>query len=351
MSERCRGNETEREHCFCGAVARVLVLASVMIAMLAPAALADDLIGELKSLPYKIVYETCRDGNWELTMVDADGSNPVNLTRTPDVNELCPHVSPDGRRVSFLVDEGEGGSLVRSAWMMNLDGSGRRLIDRKIRWSCWSPDGTRVAYTKQEDESFSYSDGTTVGLFFFDPATESHEEHPNKSICHVYNICWSPDGNWLTATVHAGMGYQHTNLAIEAHGQGAFDLGIPGCRPDISPDGKRIAWGESDWTLRVADLDLSGPRPTVSGIRSVVASEKPMMVYHVDWSPDGRYVAFTRGPHKRRLARSPAYLGIQGQGWNICVADASQENRWVAITADGQSNKEPDWATVGEVSR
>jgi Tol biopolymer transport system component len=282
-------------------------------------------------------------------MAGADGSGAVNLTQTSEVNEICPHVSPDGTKVTFLVDEGKGESLVRSAWLMNLDGTERRLIGKKIRWSCWSPDGTRIAYTKQEEDSFSYADGTTIGLFFFDPATGRHLQHPNDEIYHIYNLCWSPDGNWLAATVHAGMGYRHTNLAIEANGNGVFDLGLRGCRPDISPDGKRVAWGESDWTLRVADLDLSGPKPKVSGIRTVASSEKPVMVYHVDWSPDGKYVAFARGPHKRRMGRSPAYLGISGEDWNICVADAEQENRWVAITSDGKSNMEPDWAPASEV--
>ena len=49
-----------------------------------------DLLAELKSYRHKLVYETNRDGNWELYLCNADGSNPVNLTRTPDVDELYP---------------------------------------------------------------------------------------------------------------------------------------------------------------------------------------------------------------------------------------------------------------------
>src|SRR5262245_48704256 len=51
---------------------------------------SKDLLTELKSYPHKIVYESNRDGNWELYLVNADGSDPVNLTRTPDVDELYP---------------------------------------------------------------------------------------------------------------------------------------------------------------------------------------------------------------------------------------------------------------------
>ncbi len=53
----------------------------------------------------------------------------------------------------------------------------------------------------------------------------------------------------------------HAILAFEADGSQVYDLKIPGCRPDISPDGKRIAWGASDWTLCVGELDFSGGVP------------------------------------------------------------------------------------------
>src|SRR5713101_7039876 len=57
---------------------------------------SKDLLAELKAYTHKIVYETNRDGNWELYLMNADGSDPVNLTRTPDVDELYPKPSPDG---------------------------------------------------------------------------------------------------------------------------------------------------------------------------------------------------------------------------------------------------------------
>ena len=52
----------------------------------------------LKQTPFKIVYETLRTTNgkenWELYLVNADGSDPVNLTNTPDVDEMYSHASP-----------------------------------------------------------------------------------------------------------------------------------------------------------------------------------------------------------------------------------------------------------------
>ena len=68
-------------------------------------ATADEaLADELKGVGHRIIYETYQDGNWELFVRNADGSGVVNLTRTPKVNELYPHVSPDGTKVSFVVD-------------------------------------------------------------------------------------------------------------------------------------------------------------------------------------------------------------------------------------------------------
>ena len=44
----------------------------------------------------------------------------------------------------------------------------------------------------------------------------------------------------------------------------------------------------------------------------------------------------------------PEMIGVKAPGWNICVADPAKLNRWVAITNDGNSNKEPDWAPLVE---
>jgi Tol biopolymer transport system component len=304
---------------------------------------AGDLIKELQEVPHRIVYETYRDDNWELLVVNADGSNPVNLTQTPNVDELYPHVSSDGTKICFVADEGEGPSKTRNVYYMNADGTRRTLVARNARQPCFKHDGSAIAYLQGEFDEFTLSSIATKGLFIYDLATGEHRQHPNRELYHLFGVSWSPDGRWFFSTIHGGMGYKHAIVAIQADGTGVFNLEIPGCRPEISPDGKRLAWTPSDWALRVADLDFSGPVPKVVNPRDVVTSEKPIKVYHIDWPPEGDYVAFTRGPMTKRLGNAPEGVGVRAEGWNICVADLRETNRWVQITTDGNCNKEPDW--------
>ena len=68
---------------------------------------AEDLRSELKTYPHKVVFETNRDGNWELYLVNADGSSPVNLTQTRAIDEVYPKPSPDGTKIAFVADQGK----------------------------------------------------------------------------------------------------------------------------------------------------------------------------------------------------------------------------------------------------
>lgn len=316
-----------------------------------PAAESKELLAELKTYSHKIVYESNRDGNFDLYLVNADGSNPVNLTRTPDVDELYPKPSPDGTRICFVADEGKGKDKIRNLYYMNSDGTGRTKVAENAREPCWSPDSKSIAYMKGEFEKFTYSDFATKGLFIYDLASGKTRQHPNEKLHHLYTLNWSPDGKWFVATVHGGMGFQHGILAIEADGDKVFDLKLHGCRPNISPDGKKVTWGHGDFCAGVADLDLGGPTPKATNIHNVVESKNPIETYHITWSPDGKYITFTRGPKfmgKRLNNLLPEFPGVEAPGWNVCVADATQKDRWVVLTTDGKSNKQPSWVRVKE---
>lgn len=322
----------------------LLALACVPLAFpLAAAELRD----ELKSLPYKVTFESYRDDNWEICQVNADGSRLVNLTRTPKIHEMYPQVSPDGSKLAFTVDEGEGTNKIRNVYAMDYDGKRRVLVARNARYPFWNAAGTGVMYVPGELEGFTLRDYASKGLMTWDVATRKVTPHPNPAIEHLYNLCSTPDGKWIVATVHAGMNCKHGILAVEANGDKVVNLGLPGCRPDVSPDGKRVAWGANDFELRVGDLDFTGPGPKVVNVRCVVATQKPVEAYHVDWSPDGRYLAFASGmKSEKKLAPAPEFIGVVAAGWHIFVADASASNRFVQITTDGVSNKEPDWVPL-----
>src|SRR6266436_2484921 len=76
---------------------------------------------QLKALPFKIAYESYVNDNWEIFVMNPDGSNPVNLTRTPKEHEHYPQVSPDGTKICFSVDQGEDRDAVRSLYVMDSD--------------------------------------------------------------------------------------------------------------------------------------------------------------------------------------------------------------------------------------
>jgi Tol biopolymer transport system component len=306
---------------------------------------------DLEQIPYKIIYETYRETqgreNWELYMVSADGSDPVNLTNTSKVNEMYPHVSPDGTKICFVVDEGIGRSRVRSVYYMNIDGTQRVKVARNARQPCWSFDSQSIAYLKGEYDLYTTREYATNRLMIYDLQTGLHRQHPNRSLQHIYAICWSPRGKWFLAAVHGGMSYSDTILAFEGNGTRLFDLGVygvRGCRPDLSRDGKIIVWGETDWNLCVADIDLESDEPDVNDIRDIVRCQRQYKVYHVDISPDGRHIAFSYGPHK-----GGQQVGGKAKGWNICVGDL--QGNWVQITTDGYHNKEPDWVPMQSSER
>ena len=356
-----------------GMIGRLGVIAGILEAFLFLAAFAAEdggeaapeeaqaLLAQLKGYDFNLVFEHNSEGNWELYRMNVDGSATVNLTNTPDVNEMYPHVSPDGAKVVFVVEEGDGDDAVRSVYFMNMDGSDRTLVAKHAREACWRADSRAIAYlgsdnhavetsngplggVLRDDPRFSVVDYATNGIFIYDLDTGISQQHPNRELHHLYNLCWSPDGEWFVATVHAGMGYNHTNLFVEANGMKVFDLGLGGCRPDISPDGTKLAWGRTDYDLHIADIDVSGGQPRISNEHKVASSPAPTAIYHVDWSPDGKYIAFSCGPHVKKLGLPPEMVGADAPGWNIGVCPAEGFNRLVMLTHDGNSNKEPDWA-------
>jgi len=316
---------------------------------------------ELGACGHQIVYESCRDGNWELVLVNADGSDPVNLTRTPEVDELYPHASPDGAQIVFLLEAGEGASRTRNVCRMNIDGTNRVQVGENARQPFWSTDGHVIGYAGPGEVSFTTDPYANAHLFFHDLRTGETGRHPKPDIAGLLNPCWSPDGNWIIASAIRGMGFNESTVALHAREDRVVELirsragadDLFQCRPDISPDGRRVAWGTGNtahkdymW-VEVADVDLAGPEPQLGARRKVVRVDYPQQTYHVDWSPDGKYLTYAQGPLGSRMQPAPYVIGRRAKGWDIWVVDPAHPNVAVQITHDGMSNKEPDWVFVG----
>lgn len=310
-----------------------------------------DLRRTLRDYPHKLLFETDRDGNWELYVMNADGSNPVNLTRTPRIHEVYPKVSPDGRWIAFCADSERDGKRIRDVYRMRIDGSERAKVAENARDPFWRPDGKELGFLPSEYRRFSFATWATRGLRIHSFETGKNRDHPNDELEHLYTPTFSKDGRWILATVHGGMGYGHAILAIAANGTDVYPLRLMGCRADLAPDGRSLTWGLGDYALGIATLDLSGERPrTQYEGKAVRNSYRDGQTYHADWSPDGRFIAYSCGPKARRRSLwasvMPQCPGVEAKGWDVWVADAKGTNVRVRLTRNGRSNKEPDWIPV-----
>jgi hypothetical protein len=155
------------------------------------------------------------------------------------------------------------------------------------------------------------------------------------------------------------MKIDHGILLIEARGDKIINLKIPGCRPCLSPDGKQIAWGAGDHEIAVAPLNQELDQPVIGPWRLRIKDEKSK-IYHVDWSPDSRFLSFSRGPDGEGDLSKPGtfkaaceIVGVHAQGWNLCVVSAERDGvlnleqatdaDFLKLTTNGFSNKESAW--------
>ena len=114
-----------------------------------------DLLSELQTSPHRILYEAYDRNNWELFVMNADGSGKTNLTNTPEVHEMFPQASVDGSKICFVADHQQSDATQRSVWFMNFDGSGRVKVATQARQPFWHADGTKIAFLAQEFPRFS----------------------------------------------------------------------------------------------------------------------------------------------------------------------------------------------------
>jgi len=319
---------------------------------------------QLTDSSYKLICEGYENNNWEIFIMDADGANLKNLTRTPDIHELYPQVSADGKKIAYVSDKGKGRTRIRSVWIMDINGKNRIKIADYARQPFWMPDNKELGFLNQEYKKFNVMDFATKGIMFYNLKIEKVRAHPNNAnIKHIYNPGFSPDSKWITATVHAGMGLKHGDLLIEADGDKVINLKIKGCRPCFSPDGKWLAWGMTDHVIAVVPMHWTKKLPSIGKPVFKITHNK-YKIYHVDWAPNGKWLTISCGPKGKGDITKPGTLnaaaevvGVYAADWNILAVKFKASStvdltkdpegvNWIHLTQNGKSYKESDWIPV-----
>jgi TolB protein len=257
--------------------------------------------GELAG--HQLLITTVRTGDTEVFVVDPDMGDARNLTRSPKSED---------------------------------------------RYPCWSPDGKRVAFTSNRDGTYNLyvmdADGANVRQL-------THETSP--TVCYMPS--WS--GDWIVFGLHGKKPWlgrsspDGSNLKILGDGHD----------PCISPDGKTIAFTETDgkgWCVFVCDADGKNRRQLTYGANKMGA------VYPY-WSPDGKKIVYANqvgetleqfvcdadGENVRQLTHlgqisCPAAWSPDGQWISVRVTDNAfwRDPKLMARTyAEKRGDKRPVW--------
>ncbi len=138
----------------------------------------------------QMLFTSDRDGNLELYVMRADGTNPTRLTWNPET-DIGGAWSPDGSRIAFASERAGN----REIYVMRADGTDVvRLTNNTAfegRSVAWSPDGSRIAFDAYRNGNYDIyvinADGTNETQLTHDPAEDR------------YSV-WSPDGQRIGFT-------------------------------------------------------------------------------------------------------------------------------------------------------
>nr|QNO45895.1 Tol-Pal system protein TolB [Methanosarcinales archaeon ANME-2c ERB4]QNO53496.1 Tol-Pal system protein TolB [Methanosarcinales archaeon ANME-1 ERB6] len=244
----------------------------------------------------KIAFKSDRDGDWEIYVMDADGSNVTQLTRNI-VNDWSPVWSPDGKRLAFASDR--DGDL--EIYVMNSDGSNvLKLTDNAIvdLGPSWSPNGKKIAFRSGESV-------TSTGIYVMN-ADGSNLKCLALPHAFISNQAWSPDGSKIVfSLVKAGGGEINVMNSTDGSNkrrliQPAYSRGhkMHDDAPAWSPVGDKMVF----YSFRHGFIETTPGTYEANGEIYVMDPDGSNLVrltydpYYTDyvpsWSPDGKRIVF-----------------------------------------------------------
>ncbi len=233
----------------------------------------------------RIAFHSTRDGNWEVYVMNADGSGQTRLTDNPAADSAASW-SPDGQRIAFVSDRDDpdpsDDDRISDIYLMNADGSGQTRLTDSSAWETrprWSPDGRRIAF-------FSYRDGKTE-IYVMNADGSEQTRLTDNQAGNVWPS-WSPDGRRIVFVSYRDESSDVYVMNADGSGQTRLtDNSAMEMRPVWSPDGGRIAFNsdrKGNWEVYVMNADGTGQMRLTDNQASDIS---PI------WSPNGRRIAFS----------------------------------------------------------
>jgi Tol biopolymer transport system component/DNA-binding winged helix-turn-helix (wHTH) protein len=264
---------------------------------------------------------------WISLLSLSDGSTRKLTSPSGQDHDFLPAFSPDGTTVAFV--RGSTAGVVNDVFVVPATGGASKRLtfdDRVIFGLAWTPDG--------RDLIFSSARGGAAFLWRV-PASGGTPQPFADVTTMTMSLTISPKGSQAAFQhVAAHDTVWRIELADEKRPRGPSQLviGMKGrnCRPNFSPDGKKIAFesepagnqGPSEiWTC---DSD-GGNCAQLTSLHGTAATPR--------WSPDGRHIAFEFHPQ----ARSEVY-----------VVDLEGGPPRLVPTFAGADNLAPNWSRDGK---